>query len=100
MIHIHDKEVNKISKCNLLHDIINPPKCAKNINIHYPPILRGRINTRKGRGKFKSFQIILDSGFSSNILIGRIFLKINPDKDSVMQWHTQNINITTNLKVK
>ena len=26
MIHIHDKEVNKISECNLLHDIINPPK--------------------------------------------------------------------------
>ena len=29
MIHIHDKEVNKIAEFNLLHDIINLPKRAK-----------------------------------------------------------------------
>ena len=26
---IHDKEVNKIAEFNLIHDIINPPKCTK-----------------------------------------------------------------------
>ena len=26
---IHDKELNKIVECNLLHDIINPPKHTK-----------------------------------------------------------------------
>ena len=35
LIHIHDNEVNNISEFNLLHDIINPPKFAKNINSHY-----------------------------------------------------------------
>ena len=28
MMRIHDKEGNKISECNLLHDIINPTKCT------------------------------------------------------------------------
>ena len=26
--------------------------------------------------------------------------KLHPDKNSVMWWHTQAVNITTNLKVK
>ena len=32
---MHDNEVNNIVECNLLHDIINPPKLVKYINIHY-----------------------------------------------------------------
>ena len=39
MIHIRDKEVNKISEYGLLHVIINPPKHAKNLNSHYSPIM-------------------------------------------------------------
>ena len=39
LIYIDEKEVNKISKCNLIHDIINPPKRTENININYYPIL-------------------------------------------------------------
>ena len=34
MIHIHDKELNKTDVYNLLHDTINPPKRAKNVNSH------------------------------------------------------------------
>ena len=30
MVCIHKNEVNKISECNLLHDILNPSKCTKN----------------------------------------------------------------------
>ena len=52
MIHIHDKEVNNIAEFNLLHDITNPTKRAKNINSYYYPILHECLNTRKGRAKF------------------------------------------------
>ena len=57
MTHIYDNEVNNIAECNLLNDIINPPKRAKTFNIHYSPILHGCINTRKGTAKFKTFSL-------------------------------------------
>ena len=47
MIHKHDNEVTNIDECNILNDIINPPKRAKNINIHYSPILHVCMNARK-----------------------------------------------------
>ena len=55
MIYINNNEVKNIAECNLLHDIINPPKRAKNINTHYYPILHRCMNTRKGKSKFKIF---------------------------------------------
>ena len=58
------------------------------------------MNTRKGRAKFKSFQVLLDSGCSSTIIMVRLVEKLNPYKDAVMQWHAQAGNITTNLKVQ
>ena len=30
MTPIHNNEIKNIAECNLLHDIINPPKMAKN----------------------------------------------------------------------
>ena len=30
----------------------------------------------------------------------RLVNKIHPEKDSVMQWHTQAGNVTNNLKIK
>ena len=89
MTRIHDKEVNKIAKCNLLHYIINPPKRDKNLNTHYSPILHGCMNTRKVRANFNNFKILLDSGYSSTIVMGRIVEKLHPEKYAVMQWHTQ-----------
>ena len=80
MIHIHEKEVNKISEYNLLHDIINPPKRAKNLNSHHSPILHRFMNTRKGKAKFKNFQIILDSGYSSTIVMVWLVEKIKTKK--------------------
>ena len=80
LIHIHYKEVNKIPECNLLHDIINPPKRVKNINSHYSNILHGFMNTRHGILKFKSFQILLDSGCSPTIVTERIVEKLPPEK--------------------
>ena len=78
MIYIHDNEVNNISECNLLHDIINPPKRDKNLNSHYSPILHGCMNTRKGRAKFKNFRIILNSGFSYTVVTRILVEKLCP----------------------
>ena len=100
IIYIHDKDVKNIAEYNLLHDIINPPKRAKNINSHYSPITHECMNTRKGRANFKNFQIILDSGCSSKVVMGRLVGKLNPDKDAVIQLNTQALNITSNYKVK
>ena len=72
MIYIHDNEVNNIAEYNLLHDIINPPKRASNINRHYSPILHGSMNIRKVRAKFKNLRIILDSECSSTIVMRRL----------------------------
>ena len=96
----HDKEVNKLAEYNLLHDIIIYTKLTGNLNIQYYPILHGCMNTRKGKARFKKFPILLDSGCSSTILIGRLVEKMHPEKDSVIQWHIQAGNITTNLNIK
>ena len=100
MIYIHDKEVKDIAERSLLHDIINPTKRAKNINIHYYTILHLCMNTRKGRARFKNFRIFVDSGCSSTIIMRRLVEKIHSEKDAVIQWYTQAVNITTNLKVQ
>ena len=100
MTHIHDKEVNKITEWYLLHYIINPPKLTKYLNIYYSSILHVCMNTRKGKATFKNFRILLDSGCSSTIVIGRLVKKLHSDKYAVMQWSTQYGNITTNIKVK
>ena len=55
MTRIHEKEVNNIAECNLIYDIINPPKRTKILNIHYSPIIHVFMDTRKGRAKFNKF---------------------------------------------
>ena len=100
IIYIHDNEENNIAKCNLLHDMINPFKRAKNINIHCYPILHGCINTRKSRAKFKNLRIILNIGYSYTIVMIRLVEIIHPEMYTVMQCKTQVVDITTNIKVK
>ena len=75
MARINNNEVKNIYECNLLHDMINPPKLAKSLNSHYSPILHRCMNTRKGKSKFKSFCILLYSACSSNIVMGRLVKK-------------------------
>ena len=98
MIYIHDNELKNIAEYNLLHDIINPPKRAKNMNIHYSPVLHVCMNTIEGREKFKNFRRLLCSECSPTILIIRIVEKQCPEKDFVMQWQMQARNINTNLR--
>ena len=100
MTRIHDKKLNKVSECNVLHDMINPPKRANNLNSHYYPIIHGFMNTRKSIVIFKDFLILLDSGCISRILIGRLVKTLKLEKYAVTQLHTQAGNIITNLKVK
>ena len=97
MTRIHNNEVNNTAECNLIHDIINPPKCAIFLNSHYYPIIHGCMNTRKGKSKFKNFRVLLDSGCGSKIVMGRLDEKVYPEKDAPMQWHTQAGNSTTNI---
>ena len=99
MTHIHNNEVNIIAECSLLHDIINPPERAKTFDSYYSPILHVCMNTREVKAWFKNFRILLDSEFSSTVLMGRLVEKLCPKHYSLMQWDTQAGNITTNLKV-
>ena len=54
----YDNKVNNIYEWNLLHNIINPYKCTKYINIYHSPILCGCVNTRGGREEYKNSNII------------------------------------------
>ena len=53
---IHDSKVINIDKLNLLHEILNPSKCTKNINIHYSHILHGCMNTHRGKADLITFK--------------------------------------------
>ena len=57
------------------------------------------MNNIKGKARFKNFHILLQSGFSSTVLMGRLVTRLFPEKDAPMQWYTQAGNITTNIKV-
>ena len=69
-----------MDKFNLLYDIINPPKQAKYLYNNYSPILHECMKTKKVRAKFNNFQILLDSRFSSTILIRRLVEKYSLKK--------------------
>ena len=75
---IHENKVNNIAEFNLIHDIINTPKRTKNLNSHHSPILHGFMNTRNDKAKIENFRIILDIGFSSSIIMGRLVEKLSP----------------------
>ena len=57
------------------------------------------MHTRKGIAKLENFRILLDSGYSSTVLMRRLVHKQRTGKDTLMQWQTQARNITTILKV-
>ena len=75
MTRIQNDEVKNICECNVIHDIVNLPKRAKNLDSHYSPILHRCMNTRRGKAKFKNFCILLESGCSSMIVMGRLVEK-------------------------
>ena len=52
------KKANKLYLGHLLHDIINPPKQRKKLNIHYNSILQGYMNIRQSKLKFNNVCIL------------------------------------------
>ena len=96
---IHENEVNEITECNLVRDILNPYKRTIILNSHQCPIIHGCMNTQKGRVKFKNFHILLDGRCSSTIIIRRLIKNLYTKIYTVMQWHMQEGNITNNIKV-
>ena len=73
------------SNTHTLHDIINPPEHNKNLNIYDSSIIHGCMNTRKGKAKFKTFRILLESEYRSTIVMVIIFNKLYPKKDSLIK---------------
>ena len=57
------------------------------------------MNTHKGKAKLKNFLILLDSGFSSTIVIIKLIKKLKPKEDTVIRLHKQVVNITTNIRL-
>ena len=57
------------------------------------------MNTHKGKAKLKNFLILLDSGFSSTIVIIKLIKKLKPKEDTVIRLHKQAVNITTNIRL-
>ena len=55
------------------------------------------MNTCRGQAKFKNFRILLDSGYSSTIVITQKMTKLKSKEDDVMQWNTNAGNIITNI---
>ena len=83
MMRIYDKEVNKITECNLLRDMINPTKRAKYLNSYYYLILHVCINSRIVTAKSKDFLILLYSECSPTIVMVRLVEKLCLEK---MLW--------------
>ena len=57
------------------------------------------MNTRSGRANFKSFQIMLDSGSSSTIVMGKLTSKLKLKESEKTMWETQAGKFTTSNKV-
>ena len=72
MTRINNNEVKNIDECNLPHDTIIPPKRTKLLDGHYYLILHGCMNTIKGKAKFYIFCVLLESGCSYTIVMGRL----------------------------
>ena len=61
---------------NIISNFLNPKRRAKYKNSHYSPILQGCMNTRSGKEKDRNVCILLDSGISSTIVMGRLTSKL------------------------
>ena len=57
------------------------------------------INTHSGRAKFKNFQILMDRGSSSMIVMGKLRSKLKTKEAEKNTWETQSGEFTTSKKV-
>ena len=87
-----------IHKCNILTNILNPTKRAKTKS-HYSLILQGCMNTRSGRALFRNLRILLDSGSSLTIIMGKLMEKLKQTYSSDTTSENQSVKFTTSMKV-
>ena len=64
-----DKVWRQKKGLNKIIHLVNPTK--KRENIHYTPVFYGEISGRLGKSKFHSPRILLNSGVSSSIVLGK-----------------------------
>ena len=57
------------------------------------------MNIRSGKARFKNFQIILDSGRSSTIVVVKLTAKIKSKETAKTMWETQAEKFKTTKKV-
>ena len=57
------------------------------------------MNTRSGRELFRDFRILLDSGSSSKIIMGKLTEKNKPKNSTETTWETQAEKFMTSAKV-
>ena len=72
--------------------IINLPKK------HYIPVLPGNSNGRLGKAKYRTLRILMDSGASSSILLGKHITKVLHKKNHPVKWSTQGSDFLTTNK--
>ena len=85
---------------HLFNVILRPEKGAKNLNIHYYPILYGCMNSHNAIEKSKNFQILLNIEYSFINMMVNMTSNIRLKKYISRKWQTQTGNFTTDQKVK
>jgi len=82
-----------------LVEIRRPRKKAK--IIHLAPILIGELNIRLGRSKYRAIRILLDSGTTSSIVMGRLTKKLRMSQTThSTKWSTKAGVFETNKTCK
>ena len=97
----NEKQINNSIKheYNALYNFLNPTKRTGTKNSHFSPILRGCMNTRSRRAKFKKLQIIFDNRRSSTIMKGKLTPKLKSKEALKNMWETQAGKFTTSKKL-
>ena len=73
--------------------IINPTKKGK--NRHYTPVLLGSVNGRLGKAKYRTIRIIMDSGASSSIVLGKHTQTLRQKNTQTVKWSAQGGDFIT-----
>ena len=96
MSHIRNNMINVNNEYNILSNILNPTRRAKNKNSNYSLILHGCMDKRIGMAIFRNFLILLDSCRSSTTVTDNLMSKIKCKKPSTIMWKTQGSDFITN----
>ena len=85
--------------CNVISNPLGSTKCTKIKMSHYSLILQGCMNTCSGRVKFRDFIILLDSGRSSTIVMGKLKAKFKQKETTITLGESQAGKFFTSNKM-